>query len=54
MWEWAGAFGRREGTEFALEYIHAEDEQTKYVCIGPVSKARQWLLSCPVFYCWVE
>ena len=26
------------GTQFAIDYIHAEDKQTNYVDIGPVNK----------------
>lgn len=29
--------------KFAISYIHEEDEQTNYVCIGPVSKALNML-----------
>lgn len=34
---------RRRGLEFALDYMHAEDEQTNYVCIGPVNKVLNML-----------
>ena len=30
---------REKGSQFALEYMRAEDEQTNFVCIGPVNKA---------------
>lgn len=29
---------RRAAQDYMINYIHAEDEQTKYVCIGPVNK----------------
>jgi len=34
---------RRKALEFVIEYIHAEDAQTNYVCIGPVNKALNML-----------
>jgi squalene cyclase len=30
---------RAKALAYAMDYIHAEDQQTNYVCIGPVSKA---------------
>ena len=40
VYEWCGSFRslRDRGTAFALEYIRAEDQQTNFVDIGPVSK----------------
>ena len=42
VWEaWGGCLRRlvrARGLAFALDYMHAEDEQTNYVCIGPVNK----------------
>lgn len=32
------------GLSFALEYIHAEDLHTNYVDIGPVNKARVFIV----------
>jgi cycloartenol synthase len=29
---------REQSLRFVVDYIHAEDEQTNYVCIGPVNK----------------
>ena len=37
--------GRQKGLDFALEYIRAEDLQTNFVCIGPVNKAMNMLIS---------
>jgi lanosterol synthase len=34
----APAFLRKKALRFILEYIHAEDEQTKYINLGPVNK----------------
>lgn len=34
---------RQWALRFVEEYIHAEDEQTNYVCIGPVNKALNML-----------
>lgn len=34
---------RKKALEFVIEYIHAEDKQTNYVCIGPVNKALNML-----------
>ena len=30
---------REKALLFVIDYIHAEDKQTNYVCIGPVNKA---------------
>ena len=42
LWESWGGFllraVRKRGLAFAADYMHAEDEQTNYVCIGPVNK----------------
>lgn len=44
VWESYGGLLKRKlrarGVAFALEYMHAEDEQTNYICIGPVNKVR--------------
>ena len=34
---------RDKALSFVIEYIHAEDKQTNYVCIGPVNKALNML-----------
>ena len=34
--------------DFAIDYIHAEDEQTNYVDIGPVNKVLN------MYCCWLE
>lgn len=34
---------RDKAMAFVIEYIHAEDKQTNYVCIGPVNKALNML-----------
>lgn len=36
-------FLRRWALKFAIDYIYAEDEQTNYICIGPVSKTLNML-----------
>ncbi|KAM3576082.1 hypothetical protein VYU27_001958 [Nannochloropsis oceanica] len=38
-WLWL----RKKGTDFAIAYIHAEDQQTNYVDIGPVNKTLNML-----------
>ena len=37
------AYLRKRALAFALAYIHAEDEQTNFICIGPVNKALNML-----------
>ena len=47
LWEgWGGPLlrkVRRSGLAFAIDYMHAEDEQTNYVDIGPVNKVLNML-----------
>ena len=47
LWEkYGGPLLRRVragGLAFAIDYMHAEDEQTNYVCIGPVNKVLNML-----------
>jgi len=49
VWEaWGGCLRRlvrARGLAFALDYMHAEDEQTNYVCIGPVNKVLNMLVA---------
>ena len=46
VWEACGGaalrFVRRRGLAFAVEYMHAEDQQTNFVDIGPVNKVLEW------------
>ncbi len=39
FYEWlAPSFLRKKALDFILSYVHAEDDQTKFVDIGPVNK----------------
>ena len=42
-WATKDGFLRKQGLQYAMDYIHAEDEQTNYVDIGPVNKAMNML-----------
>lgn len=35
---WPGANLREKALKTTLEHIHYEDENTRYICIGPVNK----------------
>ncbi|KAF2290132.1 hypothetical protein GH714_003331 [Hevea brasiliensis] len=45
---WPGKRLREKALHVAIEHIHYEDENTRYVCIGPVNKVLNMLC------CWVE
>lgn len=35
---WPGKKLREKAVKTAIEHIHYEDENTRYICIGPVNK----------------
>ncbi|KAL3533223.1 hypothetical protein ACH5RR_006744 [Cinchona calisaya] len=45
---WPGKKLREKAVRLAMEHIHYEDENTRYICIGPVNKVLNMLC------CWVE
>lgn len=45
---WPGSMLREKAIRTAMEHIHYEDENTRYVCIGPVNKVLNMLC------CWVD
>eukprot|EP00268_Persea_americana_P017366 TRINITY_DN18367_c0_g1_i4.p1 TRINITY_DN18367_c0_g1~~TRINITY_DN18367_c0_g1_i4.p1 ORF type:complete len:760 (+),score=124.93 TRINITY_DN18367_c0_g1_i4:338-2617(+) len=45
---WPGSMLREKALRTAMEHIHYEDENTRYVCIGPVNKVLNMLC------CWVD
>ncbi|XP_038710034.1 cycloartenol synthase 2 [Tripterygium wilfordii] len=45
---WPGKKLREKALRSAMEHIHYEDENTRYICIGPVNKVLNMLC------CWVE
>ncbi|TYH56487.1 hypothetical protein ES332_D08G022700v1 [Gossypium tomentosum] len=45
---WPGKKLREKALQTAIEHIHYEDENTRYICIGPVNKVLNMLC------CWVE
>ncbi|XP_059453133.1 cycloartenol synthase 2 isoform X2 [Corylus avellana] len=45
---WPGKRLREKALHTAMEHIHYEDENTRYICIGPVNKVLNMLC------CWVE
>lgn len=45
---WPGCKLREKALKTAMEHIHYEDENTRYICIGPVNKVLNMLC------CWVE
>ncbi|CAD5318258.1 unnamed protein product [Arabidopsis thaliana] len=48
LMRWPGANLREKAIRTAIEHIHYEDENTRYICIGPVNKVLNMLC------CWVE
>lgn len=38
LMRWPGANLREKAIRTAIEHIHYEDENTRYICIGPVNK----------------
>ncbi|KAK8635353.1 hypothetical protein V6N13_004094 [Hibiscus sabdariffa] len=45
---WPGKKLREKALQTAIQHIHYEDENTRYICIGPVNKVLNMLC------CWVE
>ncbi|KAI4368845.1 hypothetical protein MLD38_017357 [Melastoma candidum] len=45
---WPGKKLREKALRAAMEHIHYEDENTRYICIGPVNKVLNMLC------CWIE
>ncbi|XP_020243911.1 cycloartenol synthase 2-like [Asparagus officinalis] len=48
LMRWPGNKLREKALKTAMEHIHYEDENTRYICIGPVNKVINMLC------CWVE
>ncbi|MQL74138.1 hypothetical protein Taro_006492, partial [Colocasia esculenta] len=48
LMHWPGNMLREKALQTAIQHIHYEDENTRYVCIGPVNKVLNMLC------CWVE
>ncbi|KAF9663023.1 hypothetical protein SADUNF_Sadunf18G0115100 [Salix dunnii] len=48
LMHWPGKKLREKALQTAMEHIHYEDENTRYICIGPVNKVLNMLC------CWVE
>ncbi|KAL3567167.1 hypothetical protein D5086_032582 [Populus alba] len=48
LMHWPGKKLREQALHTAMEHIHYEDENTRYICIGPVNKVLNMLC------CWVE
>ncbi|KAL4614197.1 hypothetical protein ACB092_07G036700 [Castanea dentata] len=48
LMRWPGKKLREKALRTAIEHIHYEDENTRYICIGPVNKVLNMLC------CWVE
>ncbi|KAK4755822.1 hypothetical protein SAY87_009579 [Trapa incisa] len=46
--QWPGKRLRERALRITMEHIHYEDENTRYICIGPVNKVLNMLC------CWVE
>nr|KYP61355.1 Cycloartenol synthase [Cajanus cajan] len=48
LMHWPGKKLREKAIRNAIEHVHYEDENTRYICIGPVNKVLNMLC------CWVE
>ncbi|KAF3776517.1 Cycloartenol synthase 2 [Nymphaea thermarum] len=48
LMHWPGSILRKKSLHTVMQHIHYEDENTRYVCIGPVNKVLNMLC------CWVE
>ncbi|KAK6941205.1 Squalene cyclase, N-terminal [Dillenia turbinata] len=48
LMHWPGKKLREKALRMAIEHIHYEDENTRYICIGPVNKVLNMLC------CWAE
>lgn len=44
LMRWPGKKLREKALRTVMEHIHYEDENTRYICIGPVNKVRMHLL----------
>jgi cycloartenol synthase len=38
MLHWPGSKLREKSLETVMQHVHYEDENTRYICIGPVNK----------------
>lgn len=45
---WPGKKLREKALRTAIEHIHYEDENTRYICIGPVNKVCIYCILTPV------
>jgi len=50
LMRWPGANLREKAIRTAIEHIHYEDENTRYICIGPVNKVCKLPLQ-PLYHC---
>ncbi|TKW38071.1 hypothetical protein SEVIR_1G089900v4 [Setaria viridis] len=48
MLHWPGSKLREKALETVMQHVHYEDENTRYICIGPVNKVLNMLA------CWIE
>ncbi|KAG6495926.1 hypothetical protein ZIOFF_043759 [Zingiber officinale] len=48
LMHWPGSLLREKAISTAIQHIHYEDENTRYICIGPVNKVLNMLC------CWIE
>ncbi|AQK68379.1 Cycloartenol synthase [Zea mays] len=48
MMHWPGSKLREKALETVMQHVHYEDENTRYICIGPVNKVLNMLA------CWIE
>lgn len=52
LMRWPGKKLREKALQTAIEHIHYEDENTRYICIGPVNKvyiqAFHWYNNCAI------
>ncbi|XP_066320895.1 cycloartenol synthase-like [Miscanthus floridulus] len=48
MMRWPGCKLREKALEIVMQHVHYEDENTRYICIGPITKVLNMLA------CWIE
>nr|XP_034580679.1 cycloartenol synthase-like [Setaria viridis] len=48
MLHWPGSKLREKALGTVMQHVHYEDENTRYICIGPVNKVLNMLA------CWIE
>jgi cycloartenol synthase len=48
LMHWPGSMLRERALQLVIKHVHYEDENTRYICIGPVNKVLNMLC------CWVE